>query len=226
MEGDKRGLITNTDLTMKRYLLFILNIFRNLFNPAISSLSRVEDSEVSDKAKIYRFVKIDHSTVGAYTYIAPGTDITHARIGKFCSIAADASIGLALHPLNFMSTSPVFFSPRNATGHSWVKGENEFFEEFKETVIGNDVWIGARAMILGGVHVGDGAVIAAGAVVTKDVPPYAIVGGVPAKIIKYRFNDDVIRRLLELKWWDKSPEELKSNITLFQNPGFDSSVSF
>lgn len=211
---------------MKRYLYLILQIIRNIFNPAISILSRVEYSNVSDRAKIYRFVKVFRSSVGEYTYIAPRSEIIHAKIGKYCSIAADTCIGLALHPLNFISTSPIFFSPANATGHSWVEGENEFFEEFKETVIGNDVWIGARAMVLGGVHVGDGAVVAAGAVVTKDVPPYSIVGGVPAKVIKYRFQEDKIRWLLDLKWWDKSPEYLKKNISMFRNPDINISDPF
>lgn len=82
--------------------------------------------------------------------------------------------------------------------------------------IGNDVWIGYRAIIPVNVTVGDGAVIAAGAVVTKDVPPYAVVGGVPAKVIKYRFSQDVIEKLLDLRYWDRPDEEIKKNINLFQ----------
>ena len=86
----------------------------------------------------------------------------------------------------------------------------------KKVIIGNDVWIGSHALILGGVKIGDGAVIGAGAVVTKDVPPYAVVGGVPARIIKYRFSQEIIDKLLEIKWWNLPENILKENIKLFQ----------
>jgi len=92
---------------------------------------------------------------------------------------------------------------------------DSIFEELKRTQIGNDVWIGARAIVLDGISIGDGAVIAAGAVVTKDVPPYAIVGGVPAKLIRYRFEDDVIQELLKWKWWDLSLDDLQKNAPQF-----------
>lgn len=83
--------------------------------------------------------------------------------------------------------------------------------------MGNDVLIGSHSLILGGVTIGNGAVVAAGAVVTKDVPPYAIVGGVPASIIKYRFSQDIINKLQELRWWDWPEERLRANIGLFQS---------
>ena len=86
--------------------------------------------------------------------------------------------------------------------------------------IGNDVWIGANAMILGGITIGDGAIIGAGAVVTKDIPPYAIVGGIPARIIRYRFPNDVINALLSSQWWNLSENILKSNIKVFQSNDF------
>lgn len=85
-------------------------------------------------------------------------------------------------------------------GISWT--DHNSYDEFKEIYIGNDVWIGQRAMVMGGVRIGNGAVVGAGAVVTKDVPPYTIVGGVPAKIIRYRFSDKVVKKLQSSKWWD------------------------
>lgn len=198
---------------MKRLLLLLFQSVRNIFNPAISIFSQVEFSNVSKKAKVWRFAKLDHSNVADYSYIGPGARVVYATIGKFCSIAGNTSIGLAAHPLDFLSSSPIFFSHRNATGHTWVKEkENVSFEEYKRVVIGNDVWIGSRAMILGGVNIGDGAVVGAGAIVTKDVPAYAIVAGVPARIIKYRFDEETRLKLLQTRWWDMPYSDMKENV--------------
>lgn len=94
----------------------------------------------------------------------------------------------------------------------------------KRVVIGNDVWIGIRCIIMDGVSIGDGAVVAAGSVVTKDVAPYAIVGGVPAKVIRFRFNDSVIEKLLQLKWWDYTDDQITDFITAFREPNFSLEV--
>lgn len=207
-----------------RLVKLVLQFFSNLFNPAISIWSRVENSKVSRKAKIYRNNVLNHSIIGDYTYIAPKCRIIHASIGKFCSIAGNNSIGMATHPIDFISTSPIFLSKRNATGSCWTQ-ENVEFKEYDEVNIGNDVWVGLNAIILGGINVGDGAIIAAGAVVTKDVPPYAIVGGVPARIIKYRFEPHVVDQLLELAWWNKPEKDIKEIIACFQKKfcGFNKS---
>ena len=122
------------------------------------------------------------------------------------SVAYGVRIGLPEHPVNMVSTSPKIY--RN------IKLK-DIKDVYFPPIIGNDVWIGANAIILQGVTIGDGAIIAAGAVVTKDVPPYAIVGGVPAKVIKYRFSDDVILKLLEIKWWDKPEEWTTQNLDKF-----------
>lgn len=95
--------------------------------------------------------------------------------------------------------------------------DRNYFEEFEKIGIGNDVWIGANVIILDGIEIGDGAVVAAGSVITKSVPPYAIVGGVPAKIIRYRFEKDKIEKLLILKWWDMDLAYLRKNFTKFHN---------
>ena len=200
---------------------YIQGFFRNLFNPGISILATVDaSSQVDQLANINAKVKVYHSTVGSYSYVGSNSRIVYANIGRFCSIAGEASIGMGTHTLNKLSTCPVFTERSNGTGHSWCKESLEF--PYKKINIGNDVWIGKRVMVMGGVSIGDGAVIAAGAVVTKDVPPYAVVGGVPARIIKYRFTDNEIRMLLDLKWWNLPEEYLKSNISLFQSiPDFE-----
>jgi NDP-sugar pyrophosphorylase family protein len=115
-----------------------------------------------------------------------------------------------------LSTSPLFTKKDNGTGFSWtIKNDNQ--EDLK-VEIGNDVWIGAKAILISGVTVGDGAVIGAGAIVTKNVPPYAVVVGVPAKVVKARFTDDIIVALQSMKWWDWPDELIKDNIELFQHP--------
>lgn len=144
-------------------------------------------------------------TVGFGTYcgynVVVGDDRT--TIGKFCSIAANVIIGAGEHPLNYLSTSPFFYN--EALG--FAKGACEIY--LKPVHVGNDVWIYDNVFIKGGVTIGDGAVLAAGAVVTKDVPPYAVVAGVPAKVLKYRFAPDVVQRLLASKWWDLPDETIK-----------------
>lgn len=127
-----------------------------------------------------------NSTIGDYTYIGGNCKIQNATIGKFCSIAEGVKIGLGIHPLNLESTHPAFYSPQSHWKEEITPTIPENLEEYKQITIGDDIWIGTNALIMDGVTIGNHAVIAAGAVVTKDVPEYAIVGGVPAKIIKQR----------------------------------------
>ena len=136
---------------------------------------------------IYEFNRLVNVTMGDYSYVGGNSVIQNTTIGKFCSIASDARIGLGIHPIHLKTTHPAFYSQ-----HKQWDIEPDLtlnIEEYKPIVIGNDVWIGTRVTIVDGINIGDGAVIAAGAVVTKDVPTKAIVGGVPAKIIKYRMSE-------------------------------------
>lgn len=138
-------------------------------------------------------------------------------IGKFCSIACGAKFifTCANHTQKSISnyTFPIFFEEWGLD----VKDITSAWDNKGNTVIGNDVWIGYEAVIMQGITIGDGAIIGTRAVVTKDVPPYAVVGGVPAKIIKYRFDDETISELLRLKWWDWTKEKIKENVSSIQS---------
>lgn len=194
---------------------YIKGWIKNLFNKRISNLAMVfDDCKIAPLGTVYLQSRISGVEMGNYSYIGRGTIIHNTTIGKFCSISDFCVIGLPGHSTNTLSTSPLFSSISNGTKSSWVNKNMPHTPV--DVKIGNDVWIGYRAIIPVNVTVGDGAVIAAGAVVTKDVPPYAVVGGVPAKVIKYRFSQDVIEKLLDLRYWDRPDEEIKKNINLFQ----------
>ena len=126
-----------------------------------------------------------------------------AKVGRYCSIARHAKIGLMQHPSTWIGMSSRFYNSAELGWRDFVGKEVSVMPFLRQKMIeiGNDVWIGNGASIMPGIKVGDGAIVAAGAVVTRDVPAYAIVGGVPARIIKYRFDEDTIKRLLDLQWW-------------------------
>ena len=138
-------------------------------------------------------------------------------VGKFCSIACGAKFILtsANHTMKSLSTYPfpIFFEEWGLD----IANVTDAWDNKGDIVIGNDVWIGYDAVILSGVTIGDGAVIGTRAVVTKDVPPYTIVGGVPARQIRRRFDEETVKRLLELKWWEWSDERIKENLSAIQS---------
>jgi acetyltransferase-like isoleucine patch superfamily enzyme len=184
--------------------------------PLVSIFALVDGrSTISRKAKVNRFARVRNSTIGNYSYIGPSSRIENVDIGKFCSISWNCCIGLESHDLSQLSTSPIFTEKYNGTGSTWLR-EEPMQVQASRSLIGNDVWIGVNAVVLSGLKIGDGAVIGAGAVVTKDVPPYAIVGGVPAKVIGARFSEETIQKLLEKRWWDASEDEIKRNLSIFQ----------
>lgn len=173
------------------------------------SLLRSEkaDAKLGVNTKVYPPYFLHDIQLGDYSYVAKNCNISHCSIGKFCSIGPNFCCGLGIHPTQGVSTAPMFYSTAKQNGMTLCK-ENKI-EEVKQTVIGNDVFIGANVTVLDGVHIADGAVIGAGAVVVDDIPPYAIAVGVPAKVVKYRFDDATINALLEKQWWNRPEEDLQ-----------------
>jgi acetyltransferase-like isoleucine patch superfamily enzyme len=158
------------------------------------------------------------SMLGLASYVGPGTRLINCEIGRWCSIAGGVSVVVGRHPTkNFVSTHPAFFSTQEQAGFSFT--DKTRFEEFKyaepltkrHVMVGHDVWIGEGATLIAGVRIGTGAVIAAGAIVTKDVLPYQIVGGIPARVIGARFEPPDIAFLLETEWWNRDFEWIRSN---------------
>jgi len=149
--------------------------------------------------------------VGKYFGMNENCFVARATVGAFCAIGARTAINPFNHPVDWLSIHEFQYHPRS---FDWVPEYNEIErlertpDMFQHVTIGNDVWTGHNVNILSGVSVGDGAVIGAGSVVTKDVPPYAIVAGAPAQVRRTRFSDATIERLLRLKWWELELSEL------------------
>jgi virginiamycin A acetyltransferase len=191
----------------------------------IDKSTKMDNARINGKVNILQGCKIiggviikanSEVTIGRYTAInGPNTDliarINRIEIGSFCSVARNVSIQEFNHKFNYAST---FFMNQNIFGESLSnditsKGNIE---------IGNDVWIGTQCVILSGSKIGDGAVVAANSVVTGEIPAYAIVAGSPAKVIKYRFSEEKIHEIQQLKWWEWDIDKIKENKELFLKP--------
>jgi len=178
---------------------------------SIGQDSYIRNSKLDFHVQINRRNIIENASVGCYSYTGANTILKEITIGKFCSLSWNISATGNKHEYTHLSAHP--FPLLSSFGFV----ENDAEHKKSLINIGNDVWIGANACILPGVTVHDGAVVGAGAVVTKDVPPFAIVAGAPAKIIKFRFSSEQIERLLKIRWWDWPMSLLKENISLFQS---------
>ena len=178
---------------------FVNKFFKIIYRPSL------RDCEIDKTAHIGMASNCIRVKMGRYSYMGYNNAVSDTIIGSFCSIASYCAIGGGKHPLNTVSTSPAFYSGRNSLGINF----SAFSEEKNKGVeIGNDVWVGETVFIRDGVKIGTGAVIGAHSVVTKDVPPYAIVAGAPARILRYRFDEETIQKLMKSKWWEWPVEEL------------------
>lgn len=174
-------------------------------------LSTLINTSLEEQVMIGSFSKITYSKMGAMSYIGDYTVVINSIIGKFTSISWGVTIGPEEHDFNRVTNHSFLYSTK-----SFQLVKEKMYSPFvKECVIGNDVWIGCNSTILRGVTIGDGAVIGANSLVNKDVPPYAVVVGSPAKIIKYRFSKEIIQALLKIKWWDYPLEIISEYAELF-----------
>ena len=178
-------------------------------------LPAVKNSDINKKAKVCPGAHILDSQVGKYSYVGNFSTIINCEIGGFCSIADYCEIGAMSHPLDWVTTSPVMYGGKNCLKKNF---SNRKYNDSKHTVIQNDVWIGAGAKIKAGVRISTGAVIGMGSVLTKDVGPYEIWAGNPARLIRKRFGDEIIEELLKSNWWTWNDEKISEYADIFDNP--------
>ena len=178
-------------------------------------LSSIRNSAIHETSKIESGSNLINVTMGRYSYCGYDCEMMNVKIGSFCSIASNVVIGGAMHPFEWVSTSPVFYDGRDS-----LKKKFSTYARPKDklTVIGNDVWIGDGVKIKQGVRVGNGVVIGMGSIVTKDVPDYAVVVGNPARVIKMRFEEHIVKKLLVAEWWNWPDEKIGARAHLIQEP--------
>ncbi|MFD2229738.1 CatB-related O-acetyltransferase [Alkalimarinus sediminis] len=177
--------------------------------------SSISQSLVHTTSKIESGSSFVLSSMKKHSFCGYDCDIYYADIGSFTSIASGVIIGGARHPMEWLGMSPVFYKGRDSIKKKFTEYELPLLERVE---IGSDVWIGRNAIVLPGVRIGDGAVVGAGAVVTKAVPPYGVVVGNPAKLIKYRFEATTIEFLIESKWWELDDDDIERFAAMCREP--------
>jgi acetyltransferase-like isoleucine patch superfamily enzyme len=208
----------------KRFFVFLLKrwiVRRRNPDCTIESGVRVSlDSHLSAPSRLHENVSFVDSEIGSYSYVGPNSVLDHAVVGRFCSIGSNVRIVYGRHPSrDFISSSPIFYSSQGQCGSSWLEENSDIFNEYKlvdgkSIRVGNDVWIGEGVLLLEGISIGDGSVIAAGSIVVGDVDPFSIVGGNPAKLIRYRFDDDERETIAASCWWNASEDIIKKSMHL------------
>jgi acetyltransferase-like isoleucine patch superfamily enzyme len=188
-------------------------------NPDCTIMSRkIYEVRLGKNVVILDRASLSKVSMGNFSYVGCDSSLCNVDVGNFCSIGPDVKIGLSRHPSRtFVSSYPAFYCNHN-TGCPLSFREDKIFDDSApKTSIGNDVWIGSNVIIPGGVRIGTGAMVAAGSVVVNDVPPYAIVGGNPAKVIRLRFSDEQIEILLASEWWNWPIDKISRNADEFSD---------
>lgn len=202
-------MLQNIRLLIRKILFYFLNTtVKNDkvqfvgFSRGLKNVNFEGKNAIADRCNFSGRIKIGYATTLGYNNFLAGA----ISIGKYCQMGSDVAIHSTNHPINYLST----YINKNL-----FAGELTSLKEENEVTIGNDVWIGHNVLIVGNVTIGNGAILAAGSVITKDVLPYSIVGGVPAKMIKKRFSENIIQEIEELQWWNYSESELEKIKPLF-----------
>jgi acetyltransferase-like isoleucine patch superfamily enzyme len=192
------------------YLDYAVHAFTIKQGVRLFYMAKAVNTTFEEYIAVGRETVLINCQVGGFTYFGPHCRFNNTTVGRFCSIAADVKCGLGQHPTNAISTHPIFYK-HTVRPVSITLAERDLYEEFEPIHIGHDVWIGENVIIMDGVTVGNGAILAAGSVVTKDVAPYAIVGGVPVRVIRKRFSEEQIAFLEDFQWWNKDLSWLRSH---------------
>lgn len=202
---------------MRRLLVLLKNLLSlpKRLASHIAIFCVLQEAVVDKTAAICSGVRFYRGKIGKYSYIGNNSFVSDTDIGSFTSISTDCYIGGTSHPTDWVSTSPVFHKWENIMKKNFARNE---FEIFKRTTIGNDVWIGNRVMIKAGVKIADGAVIGMGSIVTKDIGPYEIWAGNPARLIRKRFEDETIDALEKMKWWEWDDNKIEKYAEKFTVP--------
>ena len=186
--------------------------------PSIHRTASVRATTFGRWCEVGARTKVAESSFGDYSYVVNDSDIIHSRIGKFCSIAAHTRINPGNHPLDRVMLSHVSY---RSSAYGLGSDDPDFFEwrRGSPVTLAHDVWIGHGAIVLPGVTVGSGAAIGAGAIVTRDVPAFAVVAGNPGRVLRYRFSEAVIAEMLRIAWWDWPHERIGAAMQDFRNLG-------
>ncbi|WP_172136087.1 CatB-related O-acetyltransferase [Adlercreutzia sp. ZJ473] len=190
--------------------------------------SDIRGASLDDYVSVGKRCFLIGSRIGAHSYCGDDCSLPRVDIGPFCSLAGNVMLAAGNHPLHSVSTSPALYRPEGMAGDELVSectfGEEFFYVDKDEKfygVIGADCWVATGAILVvrrGGLKLGTGSVVAAGAVVTRDTPPYSIVAGNPARVIKYRFEEETINRLLASRWWEKGDSWIREHERAFISP--------
>jgi len=177
--------------------------------------SALKNCRIHKTSKVESGSNLINVNMDRYSFCGYNCEINNCQIGSFCSIANGVIIGGGMHPISWVSTSPVFYEGRDSVK---TKFSTKKREPVKTTIIGHDVWIGQNVLIKQGVSIGTGSIVGMGSVVTKNIEPYTIVAGNPAKIIRKRFDDKIISSLLKSEWWNFNNDKLTKYSKYITNP--------